>query len=328
MRSVLLLISIVILQSCSTKLLIPMDYRQSYIAEMVHFLADDRLQGRETGTQGEKLAADYIALQFRELALAPAGDNRNGSPTYFQPFQGQESNHVHGDYQHDMPSDPKSINGKNVIGFLDNGAVNTVVFGAHYDHLGFGGPGSLYEGEREIHNGADDNASGVAVMIYIAKLLKENKVKHSNFLFIAFSGEEKGLWGSNYYSKNPTHPLSEVNYMINFDMVGRLKNQRLSINGTGTSAQWAVLDKANPGFVLIKSESGIGPSDHTSFYLQDIPAIHFFTGQHEDYHKPSDDVGKVNYKGCYEIAHYVYRIVEKIKGNKITFTKTKDMTPK
>ncbi len=311
------------LLACAPKLKIPQNPKQGPLAEAIHYLADDKLKGRETGTQGEKLAADYIIAQYKKMGLKPLGDMKNGAQSYLQVFEAVESTDPHG-HQSDMPSDGTLVRGRNVIGYIDNNASNTVVLGAHYDHLGMGGFGSLYEGNNEIHNGADDNASGVAVMLYLAQLLQEKNVKHSNFIFIAFSGEEKGLWGSNYFVKHPTADLEQMNYMINFDMVGRLKDNRLAINGTGTSPEWTVLDKVNKGFELIKSESGIGPSDHTSFYLEGIPSIHLFTGQHEDYHKPSDDVDKVNYHGCYQIAHYVYRIMDDIKGNKIGFNTTKD----
>lgn len=323
MKFIFSLLIFTFLAACTPSLTIPSNPKEGLLAEAIKYLADDKLKGRETGTQGEKMAADYIASVYKDMGLEPYGDIRKGKQTFMQVFEAVNTADPHG-HGSDMPSDEALIQGRNVIAHIDNGAENTVVFGAHYDHLGMGGFGSLYDGEAEIHNGADDNASGVAVMLYLAKMLKEKNIKHSNFLFIAFSGEEKGLWGSNYFVKNPTCDLSKINYMINFDMVGRLKNNRLAINGTGTSPDWRVLDKANKGFQLIKSESGIGPSDHTSFYLEGIPAIHFFTGQHDDYHKPSDDIEKVNYTGCYQIGNYVYRIVQEIKGEKIGFNKTRD----
>ena len=156
----------------------------------------------------------------------------------------------------------------------------------------------------------DDNASGVSIMLNLAKSL--NKVKDYNYLFIGFSGEEHGLFGSSHYAKNPTIDLENVRFMINFDMVGRLNTEKtLAINGIGTSSYWdQLINNSNTfDFKLKTTESGIGPSDHTSFYLQDIPSIHFFTGQHEDYHKPSDDVEKINFEGMYEVYKYVESII-------------------
>lgn len=218
--------------------------------------------------------------------------------------------------------------GHNVIGLIDNKSDRTVVIGAHYDHLGYGEDGSLYRGERAIHNGADDNASGTAGLIEIARYLKSQKLK-TNYLFIAFSGEEKGLLGSNYYVKHPTVKLNEINYMLNMDMIGRLKTDEpvLIINGTGTSPKWkTLLDSLNITGVRNKeTESGVGPSDHTSFYLQNIPVLHFFSGTHADYHKPSDDEPKINYEGALSIVRMIERIIIHLdKEEKLAFSKTKD----
>lgn len=219
--------------------------------------------------------------------------------------------------------------GWNVIGFLDNKAKNTVIIGAHYDHLGWGDEHSAHRGEKAIHNGADDNASGVAAMIEIAHRLRKNKkAKNNNYLFIAFSGEEKGLFGSASFVKDPSIDLSLVNYMINLDMVGRLdtKEKKLGINAVGTSPLWKDLLNNVPTLINIKtSEPGIGPSDHTSFYLQNIPVLHFFSGMHGDYHKPSDDADKLNYEGTAEIVDYIVRLIEATDSKgKIPFSKTKE----
>ncbi len=145
---------------------------------------------------------------------------------------------------------------------------------------------------------ADDNASGVALMLDLAGKLK-SIASQNNYLFVAFSGEEMGLLGSNYFVKNPTTSIESINYMINMDMVGRLKEDKsLAIYGVGTSPIFKqTLKSNNEVFSIIENESGMGPSDHTSFYLADIPVLHFFTGQHSDYHKPSDDFEKINYQG-------------------------------
>lgn len=218
--------------------------------------------------------------------------------------------------------------GHNVIGYIDNKGDRTVVIGAHYDHLGYGDEGSLYRGEKAIHNGADDNASGTSGLIEIARYLKSQKLR-TNYLFVAFSGEEKGLLGSNYFVKHSTIKLTEVNYMLNMDMIGRLKTEEpvLIINGTGTSPKWkSLLDSLNISGVKNKeTESGIGPSDHTSFYLQNIPVLHFFSGTHADYHKPSDDEGKINYAGAMDIVRMIERILVHLDDKeKLAFSKTKD----
>lgn len=218
--------------------------------------------------------------------------------------------------------------GHNVIGFLDNHAANTVVIGAHYDHLGFGGEGSLYRGEKAVHNGADDNASGTAALIEIARRLKVSPDKKNNYLFIAFSGEEKGLLGSNYFVKHPTVDLKKMNYMINMDMVGRLKpdEKTLLLNGTGTAAAWKqVIDTLTEGIKIKMSESGVGPSDHTSFYLDSIPVLHFFSGTHSDYHKPSDDEALINYDGEMSIIRIILKTIDRLNDSgKLAFIKTKD----
>ena len=265
----------------------------------VTYLSSDELEGRETGTEGELLAAKYISTKFEEYGLIA-----KGTDGFFQKFEASIKENPHSN------TIKRKIEATNVVAYKDNQAKETIIIGAHYDHIGYGNFGSLYDGEDEIHNGADDNASGVSIMMNLAKSL--NKHNKYNYLYIGFSGEEHGLFGSSYYAKNPTIDLEKVRFMINFDMVGRLNNDKtLAINGIGTSSYWdQLINNSNTfDFKLKTTESGIGPSDHTSFYLQDIPSIHFFTGQHEDYHKPSDDVEKINFEGMYEVFKYVENII-------------------
>jgi aminopeptidase YwaD len=232
----------------------------------------------------------------------------------------------------DVEMEEKKRWGHNIIGFLDNGAPYTVIIGAHYDHLGFGEDGnSLYRGtEKMIHPGADDNASGVAGMIELARLLKKTKNPKSNYLFIAFSGEESGLIGSKYFAEYPTLPLSKVSYMLNLDMIGRLNDSThtITIGGYGTSTQWPDLIGSTLNkkiFILNVDSSGTGPSDHTSFYLKNIPVLFFFTGIHSDYHKPGDRADKINYPGELQVIKLIYAITQKMDGmNKPAFTKTRD----
>lgn len=218
----------------------------------------------------------------------------------------------------------------NVVGYIDNKAGNTVVIGAHFDHLGYGdGDNSLYRGERAVHNGADDNASGTSALIEIARYLKSKGPKSNNYLFIAFSAEELGLLGSKYFTSTELFNGFKYNYMINMDMVGRLDSTEkdVLINGAGTSPAWKELfDGINiGGLKLNTSESGIGPSDHTSFYLKDIPSIHFFSGTHSDYHKPSDDADKINYGGMTDIVNVILEVIHRAdKKGKLEFSKTKE----
>ena len=284
----------------------------------VNFLASDQLEGRETGTAGAVKAAEFLAKRFKEIGLEP-----KGTDGYFQEFTFSPRKNPHA-----VPSDDSvKITARNVIGYIDNKAPNTIIVGAHFDHLGYGDENSLFKGDSSIHNGADDNASGVAALLLVSEELIGRNI-NNNYLFIAFSGEEKGLFGSNYFNKNPTIDLDKVNYMINMDMVGRLNEENaLAINGTGTSPSWneIIEDIDIDSLKLITSESGIGPSDHTSFYLKDIPVLHFFTGQHEDYHKPSDDADKINYEGIYVVSAYIDSLITRLDQNdKLAFTKTKD----
>jgi hypothetical protein len=220
-------------------------------------------------------------------------------------------------------------NGTNVAAYIDNKAPYTVIIGGHYDHLGYGEDGnSMYTGkDKQIHNGADDNASGTAGVIEIANRVKKNKLHHYNYLFVNFSGEELGLLGSKAFVKNEGIDSNKIAYMINMDMVGRLNDSThaLTIGGVGTSPVWGrFISKTNDEFKIVIDSSGVGPSDHTSFYYADIPVLFFFTGLHHDYHKPSDDADKINYYGEARVLNYVYNIIDEMdKMPKPKFTKTK-----
>jgi aminopeptidase YwaD len=235
----------------------------------------------------------------------------------------------------------------NVVAMIDNGAANTVVIGAHLDHLGYGeDENSRNPGDPAIHNGADDNASGTAAVLELARLLKENTIplsskkkkstpvdinlKNSNYLFINFSGEELGLYGSKYFTEHPTIDLSKVKYMINMDMVGRLNDSStLTIGGVGTSPAWGTVLPAGGtmGFNIKIDSSGTGPSDHTSFYRKNVPVLFFFTGLHSDYHKPGDDAEKVNYTGETRIIGYILQTLKNAATQaQFAFTKTREQT--
>ncbi len=215
----------------------------------------------------------------------------------------------------------------NVIGYLNFNAANTIVVGAHYDHLGYGEDGNSLDGQGEIHNGADDNASGTAALIELARLLYNTKDRSNNYLFIAFSGEELGLLGSKYWLQHPTANLN-MNYMINMDMVGRYDSARkLTIGGYGTSPTWGeVFQNTTDANLVVKFDSsGSGPSDHSAFYRDSIPVLFFFTNSHPDYHKATDDADKINYKSETEIIDYILKIIDATNDKgKLDYLKTRD----
>ncbi len=224
----------------------------------------------------------------------------------------------------------KNSIGHNVVGYINNGAAYTVVVGAHYDHLGYGQDhNSLYTGATPmIHNGADDNASGTAALIAMAKQLRKKTYGNYNYLLVAFSGEELGLFGSKYFTEHSPVEINKINYMINMDMVGRLQDgaRGITIGGYGTTPAWGkLIDLKSNAFHIKVDSAGSGPSDHTSFYRKDIPVLFFFTGTHSDYHKPSDDADKINYKGIGEIVQYILSIVKATTHEeKLVFTKTRE----
>lgn len=220
--------------------------------------------------------------------------------------------------------------GRNVLALLDHPNTDrVVVIGAHYDHLGHGISGSLHNGEPAVHNGADDNASGVAGMLELARMLKEQGPDGSDYLFVAFSGEELGLYGSKHFVKSPLFDTAEVSYMINFDMIGRLDSVKnaLVIDGANASPAFSVLETlaSENGPSIKAGGSGIGSSDHMSFYLEGIPALHFFTGTHEDYHRPSDDVEKVNIPGIVAVLDVAHRLIQSLDDDgKLEFVAIQD----
>lgn len=281
----------------------------------IAYLASDALEGRGTGTAGEQQANAYIEKHFRRLKLEP-----RGTRGYDQPFEFKKG--VHGTGEQGTA--------ENILGYLNNGAEHTIVIGAHYDHLGMGHDSNSLDAnpKGKIHNGADDNASGVAGVLELARYFRSNNKKENfNFLFVCFSGEELGLLGSKYFTEHPTVDLAKVNYMINLDMIGRLEpSKSLIVTGTGTSPVWEPLLKrlATEELPIKTDSSGTGPSDHTSFYLKNIPALHFFTGAHPDYHKPTDDAEKVNTDGVVAVLNVLVKLIEAPDTEpKLAFLKTK-----
>lgn len=318
-----------------------------------HFSLMDYLK-KEAKLAAEKGASALLVYQSNDLTEGPRYNGKDLEKTsaipviYLRPKAvkalelGPDSNPY---LKASIVLEDKKRTGHNVVAFLDNGASHTIVLGAHLDHLGYGeDENSRSTAGPEIHNGADDNASGTAALLELARSLKAASkeaaakkasaqalaTKKHNYLFIHFSGEELGLFGSKYYANNPTIDLNQVNYMINLDMVGRLTDTSLlTIGGVGTSPQWPVIletEKIKQFRVKIDS-SGTGPSDHTSFYRKDLPVLFFFTGLHTDYHKPTDDADKINYPGTAKIVQYILQVVEKSPSQqKLAFTKTREQS--
>lgn len=245
----------------------------------------------------------------------------------------------------------------NVVGVLEGSDASlkgeTIVVGAHYDHLGLGGAGSLATREGEVHHGADDNASGVAGLLELARIFSTSRQRpRRTVVFIAFSGEEEGLIGSSYYVKNPCAPLANTVAMVNMDMIGRMKENKLIVGGVGTAAEWRkVVEDANtdmnltvnvngvpssqrtpndvpvvtgsngtviatanpkPRFLLTLNEDGYGPSDHSSFYAKQVPVLFVWTGTHEDYHKPTDTADRINYEGLARVTAFVRDVLREV----------------
>ena len=301
----------------------------------VEALTSERFEGRETGKPGAYLAGEWLANRMAQLDLQAAGDSGFYQTFRYKPHPPMQ---VHGDTAKTMGMAVVSeIVGRNVLGAtaaLGDTAQRWGVIGCHHDHLGWGDENSLWrgaaEGDSAMHPGADDNASGVATLLELASRHAVAPLVEHPILMASFSGEEKGLWGSNHFTDEPTVAMEHVDWMINFDMVGRLRGDTLAIYGNGTSPVWNdILEACNAaegaGFEMVLSESGVGPSDHTSFYLADVPVLHFFTGQHEDYHKPTDTADKLNYEGMVRIADFTVCIVQELAAlDSIPFTKTKD----
>jgi Peptidase family M28/PDZ domain len=263
------------------------------------YLADDRREGRGLGMAGLDSAGQYIAAQFARIGLQP------GEPDgFFQPFTVDSTAPV---------AAHMSIGGvrtRNVVGVIPGAgslAGQVIVIGAHYDHLGLGGPFALDpESTGVVHNGADDNASGTTALMEIARRLEQRHAANARtVVFVAFTGEEEGLLGSTYYVKHPVRPLDSTYAMINLDMVGRLGGRKLTIFGTATAEEFpALLDSvtARDDMPFAGGGDGYGASDQESFYADSIPVLFFFSGMHADYHKSTDDWQKIDFPGLVHIA--------------------------
>ena len=290
-------------------------------AQIVEYLASDALEGRGSGSKGDTLASDFIYRQMEKLGLHPGR----------QVFGLKKQN----------------VSTFNVYGSVPGRSGKYVVVGAHYDHLGMGGPGT---GSRRmdtlaIHNGADDNASGVAGMLYLAKMFAKSKDLEHGIVFVAFGAEESGIVGSKHFVEN----LGEVKLsggenilakdivaMVNFDMIGNLRGSAITLGGTGTAKQMdeiiAAAQKENGNSLKVtRSAQGHGPSDHSAFYAKEIPVFYITTGATDDYHTPFDDAHKLNYPGIDSVASFAAELVEQVQkypqGLDFTDTGSPEATP-
>jgi peptidase M28-like protein/PDZ domain-containing protein len=292
------------------------------IVDDIRYLADDRLAGRLTGSPGADSAAEYLARRFAQAGLQP------GAGGWFQNFVIAENAPAA------RSAGVGGLTGRNVIGILPGRDPvlrnESIIIGAHYDHLGTGGYGAMDapDSTGKVHNGADDNASGAAALIHIADALMAAPPART-VIFIAFSGEELGLFGSAYYVKHPVYPLNTTLAMINLDMVGRLRNRRLIVYGTATAREFpALLDSLNAfeHFDLKSQGDGYGPSDQSSFFAAHRPVLHLFTDLHEDYHRTTDDWQKINAQGEAQVVDFAARIVTAL-GNRPTPLTFQDQSP-
>ena len=257
------------------------------LAEIVTFLAHPDFQGREAGTPAAQKAAAWIAQQLEHMEISPAGEDGE----YFQPFGDGFSNVLAL-----LPGDDPELAGQ------------VIVVGAHFDHIGFG----RKRDNAQIHPGADDNATGVAAVLELAEAFRHFAPPcRRSILFAFWDAEEKGLLGSKHWVNNPTVPLESVVLALNFDMLGRLREDRLHLVGTRSGVGWRRLFVLhNPGDLSLVFSWSIHPaSDHIPFINAGIPAVMFHTGLHEDYHKPTDTADRINYAGMERIVRYAFFVV-------------------
>jgi aminopeptidase YwaD len=284
----------------------------------VEFLAADALAGRATGSAGNDSAAAFAARRYASLGLETV------SADYLQKFTARSAMLAHS-------GGPAELATQNVVAFLrgTDPALRgqLVVVGAHIDHLGRSTAGALDPDARDaIRNGADDNASGTAAVLELARLFSARPTRRS-MLFVNFSGEELGLLGSQYFVEHAPVPIDSVVAMLNFDMVGRLRDDNLIVYGVATAREMqAVLDSAGAGLGLTIRAigDGFGPSDHSSFFARNIPVLHFFTNTHEDYHRATDDADKINAAGAAKVVTLAERVVREIdeRPTRLTFVRS------
>jgi Zn-dependent M28 family amino/carboxypeptidase len=277
------------------------------IKKDLYILASDSFKGREAGTVNEIKARNYIIERFKEIGLTSIVPDSS----FIQEFA-----------FYDLERDSSVSKAFNVIGFINNGAKNTVVIGAHYDHLGT--EKNQNANTPDIYYGADDNASGTVGVIEIARYLKANGSKNNNYIICTYSAEEKGLYGSEHFVNSKLFSQYDINYMLDFDMIGRLGafGKVLYMNGVASSKIWRKLLRKNKpeNFYIQKVPAGMDGSDDYPFYQHNIPVLFFITGLHKEYHTPKDTPDKINFSGETEIIKYAELLIDKIDSmGKIKF---------
>ena len=287
----------------------------------VQYLASPALRGRLTGTPGNDSAAAYIARRYAQLGLVPV------SPGYLQHFTARPPSHE---------APPESLPTQNVVALLrgrDPALRNEyIVIGAHFDHLGTSTTGALDPDARDaVRLGADDNASGTAAVLELARILARSPLRRS-ILFVNFSGEEQGTLGSLYFVDHMPVPIDSVDAMLNFDMVGRLRADRVIVYGVATAKELStILDSANtpPRLAIAAQGDGFGPSDQSSFYSKNIPVLHFFTDLHDDYHRASDVAERINARGEARVVALAERVARAIgdRASPLTYVRTAQPAP-
>ena len=284
-----------------------------FLKEQVQYLSSSDMKGRRAGSKEAHKVAIFLSKKLEDNHIKPLNNS------YLQSFQFKDIA--------DTIKDANMAVGQNITGYINNKRSRTIVIGAHYDHLGTGAHiNSRSTIDHPIHHGADDNASGVAAALLLGKKLAENGLRESfNFIIAFFSAEEIGLLGSKAWLKHYSSQTT-IAAMINLDMIGRMHDQGLEVFGVGSSPDWNyVTEKLTAKFQVTIDNSGIGPSDHASFYLDSIPAIHLFTGQHEDYHKATDIEAKINYAGMNTLTELLYASLAIIPEDlKFAFSATKN----
>jgi hypothetical protein len=285
--------------------------RARHVAADVRFLASDSLMGRKTCQPGNVKAAAWLAAQLRGIGTRAAGD----SSAYLEAWTA-------GNTSGTREAGIAGCHSANVVAVLPGrGALSGeyLILGAHFDHLGTGHFGSLASDSGQIHHGADDNASGAAAILEIARVLtareRRGNEPHRTMVFALWSGEEEGDLGSEWYAQHLPMPKDSVIAYLNFDMVGRLRAGKLLALGSRTATEWpALLDSTNTRYHLDlrPSGDGWGPSDHASFYAQKIPVLHFFTDLHEDYHRPTDTADKINADGIVTVADFAADLAQRL----------------
>ena len=309
----------------------------------IGYLASDALEGRGTGTPGNDSAAAYLAREYARLGLtkierattcpemrAGVRECVVGRASYLQDFSARSAAAAHAGLTGVLPT-------QNVIAMQPgtDPALRSqyVVIGAHYDHLGRSSFDALDPGAKNaIHHGADDNASGTAAVLELARRFHATPARRS-IIFVNFSGEELGDLGSQYFVDNPPVPLDSITAMLNFDMVGRLRNDKLIVYGVTTATEMrGIVDSANlvQPLAITALGDGFGPSDHASFYGKNIPVLQFFTDMHEDYHKATDVASKINVPGEARVIDYAERVARSIanRPTRLTYVRSSQPPPR